>query len=176
VKKKVTFHDGVASRLHDIILGGQDGVVNVLGLVLGVASATNETRIVIIAGLASTFAESISMGAVAYTSSEAEESYFKSVHRHKLLEHSPLNTTAVVFFSSLVGSVIPIVPFFFLPVGTAMVTSVIVCSAVLFFGGAIKARLTVGNVWKSGFNLMLIGMLSAIAGYLIGKLLGVTLR
>ena len=49
------------SRLSDIILGGQDGLVNVLGVILGVAAATQDARIVIAAGLAATFAESISM-------------------------------------------------------------------------------------------------------------------
>ena len=57
-----------ASALSDVILGGQDGLVNVLGVILGVAAATADTRIVLVAGLAATFAESVSMGAVAYTS------------------------------------------------------------------------------------------------------------
>ena len=65
-------------QLKNIILGGQDGVVNILGLVLGVAVATNSNSLVIIAGLASTVAESISMGAVAYTSSEAAKDYYKA--------------------------------------------------------------------------------------------------
>ncbi len=36
------------SNLKDIILGGQDGLVNVLGVILGVAVATYSTKIVII--------------------------------------------------------------------------------------------------------------------------------
>jgi predicted membrane protein (TIGR00267 family) len=74
------------SRLSDIILGGQDGLVNVLGVILGVAAATQDARIVIAAGLAATFAESISMGAVAYTSKLAEHDLYHSErereHRH----------------------------------------------------------------------------------------------
>lgn len=65
-------------RLSDVILGGQDGLVNVLGVILGVAAATADTRIVIAAGLAATFAESISMGAVAYTSTLAENDLYHS--------------------------------------------------------------------------------------------------
>lgn len=65
-------------RLSDIILGGQDGLVNVLGVILGVAAATQDVRIVIAAGLAATFAESISMGAVAYTSTLAENDLYHS--------------------------------------------------------------------------------------------------
>jgi len=71
-------HGGSASRLREFILGWQDGLVNVLGIILGVAAATNDTRIVIIAGLAATFAESISMAAVAYTSTKAEIDYYHS--------------------------------------------------------------------------------------------------
>ncbi|MCL4364000.1 VIT1/CCC1 transporter family protein [Patescibacteria group bacterium] len=65
-------------NLPEIILGGQDGLVNVLGVVLGVAVATLSAKIVIIAALSATFAESISMGAVAYTSKLAEADYYQS--------------------------------------------------------------------------------------------------
>jgi predicted membrane protein (TIGR00267 family) len=52
--------------------------VNVLGVILGVAAATSDTHIVLVAGLAATFAESVSMGAVAYTSTIAESDFYES--------------------------------------------------------------------------------------------------
>ena len=67
-----------ASALSDVILGGQDGLVNVLGVILGVAAATADSRIVLVAGLAATFAESVSMGAVAYTSTLADADFYES--------------------------------------------------------------------------------------------------
>ena len=67
-----------ASDLSDVILGGQDGLVNVLGVILGVAAATSDPRIVLVAGLAATFAESVSMGAVAYTSTLADADFYES--------------------------------------------------------------------------------------------------
>lgn len=67
-----------ASALSDVILGGQDGLVNVLGVILGVAAATADARIVLVAGLAATFAESVSMGAVAYTSTLADADFYES--------------------------------------------------------------------------------------------------
>lgn len=74
------------SRLSDVILGGQDGLVNVLGVILGVAAATNDPRIVLAAGMAAAFAESVSMGAVAYTSTQADHALYESEkareHRH----------------------------------------------------------------------------------------------
>ena len=70
--------------LKDAILGGQDGLVNVLGIVLGVATATNDFHIILVSGLAATFAESISMGAVIYTSTKAaKEYYYAELEREK---------------------------------------------------------------------------------------------
>ena len=68
--------DSVGSEMRNIILGWQDGLVNVLGVILAVAAATVDTKTVIIAGLAATFAESISMAAVAYTSSKASRDFY----------------------------------------------------------------------------------------------------
>ncbi len=66
------------SSLSDFILGAQDGLVNVLGVILGIAAATNDARIVLVAGLATTFAESISMGAVAFTTTLADADHYQS--------------------------------------------------------------------------------------------------
>ena len=67
-----------ASSLSDFILGAQDGLVNVLGVILGIAAATDDPRIVLVAGLATTFAESISMGAVAFTTTLADADLYQS--------------------------------------------------------------------------------------------------
>ena len=63
--------------LANIILGGQDGLVNTLGVILGVAAASSDVRIVLAAGFAAAFAESISMGAVAYTSTLADHDHYR---------------------------------------------------------------------------------------------------
>lgn len=72
--------------ISSVILGGQDGVVNVLGVLLAVASATFDPRIVIIAGVAAAFTESVSMLAVAYTSARAQEDYYKAEEERELRE------------------------------------------------------------------------------------------
>ena len=74
------------SSLREVILGGQDGLVNVLGLMLGVASATNDSRIVVVAGIAAAFAESVAMAAVAYTSGKAARDYYYSEREREQLE------------------------------------------------------------------------------------------
>ncbi len=71
-------HNLAGLEIKDVILGGQDGLVNVLGIILGVATATSDVRLVLIAGLVAAFAESISMLAVAYTSSKAYHDFYQS--------------------------------------------------------------------------------------------------
>src|SRR5207244_3859913 len=79
--------------LSDFILGSQDGLVNVLGVILGVAVASRNLSdpltIVLAGGLAATFAESISMGAVAYTSTLARRDHYLAEverERHEMTE------------------------------------------------------------------------------------------
>src|SRR5262249_49766499 len=67
-----------ASWIVDALLGGQDGVVNVLGVVLGMATASGDTRLVLAAGLATALAECVSMAAVAYTSRVAQGELYRS--------------------------------------------------------------------------------------------------
>ena len=221
-------HNHQGSNLKDIILGGQDGLVNVLGVILGVAAATFNTKIIIVAGLAAAFAESISMAAVAYTSTEAalshyllqlkkeekeiEETpklekkeiydiYYKKGFRGKILNDivkkitsnkkvwletmmaeelgllpeeylKPGKSAFVVGSSAIVGSLIPLFPFFFLPVKSSIILALALSALALFITGTIKAKLTIGSEFRSGLEMLIIGMLAALAGYLIGTLFG----
>jgi VIT1/CCC1 family predicted Fe2+/Mn2+ transporter len=68
--------------LSNFILGSQDGLVNVLGILLGLTAATTDVRIFFVAALAALGAESISMGAVAYTSTAARRQvYLREANR-----------------------------------------------------------------------------------------------
>jgi predicted membrane protein (TIGR00267 family) len=69
--------------LRDVILGGQDGLVNVLGIALGISAATADVKVLITAGLAATFTESISMGAVAYTSTITERDRYEALFKRE---------------------------------------------------------------------------------------------
>jgi vacuolar iron transporter family protein len=72
--------------LSDFILGSQDGMVNVLGILLGLSAATNDTRLIIIAALAALGAESVSMGAVAYTSTLARQRVYEAERQKEIAE------------------------------------------------------------------------------------------
>jgi len=73
-----------SSFLSNFILGSQDGLVNVLGILLGLTAATSDVRLIFVAAFAALGAESISMGAVAYTSTLARrKQYLKEVSREE---------------------------------------------------------------------------------------------
>jgi VIT1/CCC1 family predicted Fe2+/Mn2+ transporter len=84
-------NSGVSTELHarsgllsNFILGSQDGLVNILGILLGLTAASSGIRLIFVAALAALGAESISMGAVAYTSTLARRKhYLKEVSREE---------------------------------------------------------------------------------------------
>lgn len=84
--------------LSDFILGSQDGIVNVLGVILGVAIASQNFRIILAGGLAATFAESISMGAVVYTSTLARRDHYLAElerERHEMQDMPEMETEEI---------------------------------------------------------------------------------
>ena len=58
--------------------------MNVLGLVLGMAAATGDARVIVTAGLAATMAESIAMAGVAFTATGAEGAWARQRGAHLL--------------------------------------------------------------------------------------------
>ncbi len=70
--------------LSDFILGSQDGLVNVLGILLGLTAAAADVKIFFVAALAALGAESVSMAAVAYTSTFAKRrAYLKEARKER---------------------------------------------------------------------------------------------
>ncbi|MBI2583828.1 MAG: VIT1/CCC1 transporter family protein [Candidatus Aenigmarchaeota archaeon] len=83
----------------------------------------------------------------------------------------PSKTATIFFLASLLG-IIPILPFLFLSVTSAIPYSVILGFGTLFLTGALKTKLTKRSWLKSGSEMMMLGILAALAGYAIGALLG----
>ena len=214
------------SELADVNLGGQDGEVNVLGVILGVAAATEATRVVLAGGLAAALAESLSMAAVAYTSRRAEQALYESevarerrhidrvpaleaeeiraIYREKgfdgaLLDEIVATITAnkevwlkvmlaeelrlspidarqalraafVVGGASLIGSLLPLLPFFFLAVTPAAWAAAAIAAVTLFGVGAYKSLTTVGHWLWGGVEMTAIGLTAAAAGWIVGLL------
>src|SRR5256885_16078412 len=76
------------NSLRDVILGGQDGLVNMLGIALGVVAAGGSTHVLVVTGIAAAITESISMGAVAYTSFGSDRDFYLAERRQEQNEIS----------------------------------------------------------------------------------------
>lgn len=229
-------HDGEKTTgrfLSEVILGGQDGLVNTLGVILGIAAASSDFRIVVAGGLAGAMAEAVSMAAVGYTSKVAERDYYfselkreemevenipqeeiqevreiyekkgfkgdlleevvkvvtsdKKVWLHTMMqeelklapvdEKQPLKSAVIIGASAFLGALVPLLPFavFYIIDGPlsqqiflAVMLALIFSAVILFIVGAIKSRLTVGVWYKSGASMLVIGIISALAGYAVG--------
>ncbi len=72
--------------LRDVILGGQDGLVNILGIILGVIAGGGSKTVLLAAGFAAAITESISMGAVGYTSTVSERDYYEAERAREAAE------------------------------------------------------------------------------------------
>jgi VIT1/CCC1 family predicted Fe2+/Mn2+ transporter len=72
--------------LRDVILGGQDGLVNILGIILGVIAGGGSDVVLLAAGFAAAITESISMAAVGYTSSASERDYYEAEKAREMAE------------------------------------------------------------------------------------------
>jgi vacuolar iron transporter family protein len=216
--------------LSDFILGSQDGLVNVLGILLGLVAAGSSTRILYVGALAALAAESISMGAVAYTSTLARRNvYLSEIEREKremaevpelereevrvilrrwgyegdeveemvrrieakpkawldimmafelnlaeVSSEQPLRSGLVVLGATILGSLIPLLPFLArLPRVEAAVGSVVVTGLMLLAVGIYEARTTIGRWWASGTRMLVIGLGAGLAGFLVGELVKV---
>lgn len=221
--------------LSDFILGSQDGLVNVLGVILGVAVASrnlsNPLTIILAGGLAATFAESISMGAVAYTSTLARrDHYLAEIERERqemidlpdlerqevreilerwdfqgpeleemvakitskpkawleiMMAHelnlAPVQKTQarksaiLVGVAAILGSLVPLLPFVVIgrDILLGVAVSLIVSALTLFLIGWWKARTTIGRPSRSGAQMAIIGLASAVAGFGIAFLVSV---
>lgn len=212
--------------LRDVILGGQDGLVNILGIVLGVIAGGGGKVVLLAAGFAAAITESISMGAVGWTSALSERDYYQAEQTREsaeidatpeaerqeirdiyaakgfagdLLERVVETITAnrdawlatmmdeelhlqpvetpdifrsaiVITGATLIGHLIPLLPFVWLPRTTALILAIVLSALVLFGVGSYEAVTLVGDWRKKGLQMVMIGLGAAAIGFLIGRL------
>jgi predicted membrane protein (TIGR00267 family) len=215
--------------LRDVILGGQDGLVNILGIILGVIAGGGSETVLIVAGFAAAITESISMGAVGYTSSASERDYYlaeqsreaaeiaaspeaerqevrdiyaakgfsgplledvvstitanretwlatmmdEELHLQPVANRAILRAAVVIGIATLIGHLIPLVPFLFLDRTPALILAIALSTLALFAVGVYSAVTLVGDWRISGVRMVVIGLGAAAIGFAVGRLFNV---
>ena len=81
----------------------------------------------------------------------------------------PIRNGLVMFVSYIVGGLIPLVPYLFLPLGSAIVVSVCVTLVGLFSLGSYTTRFTKRTWWKAGLEMLGLASAAALVGYAVGQ-------
>jgi VIT1/CCC1 family predicted Fe2+/Mn2+ transporter len=150
-----------------MLFGAEDALVSTLGMVVGISAGTTNREFILLAAFVTVIVEALSMGAGEYLS---EKSVGELNRRKKKSLSSPLIGGLVMFFSYLIAGTIPVVPtVLFLYPKSAVISTI--CSFIgLFALGILKGEIVKKSPTRSGFEVLLVGGIAAIAGLIVGLL------
>jgi predicted membrane protein (TIGR00267 family) len=170
------FSTTLGENIREIIFGVEDGAIGNLGVVVGMAQALSPNKIILLAGVATMFAQAISMSTGTYLSIKSEKEYFevprkaRAYGREYAKHKNPLLSSLVMGLSVVIGAAIPLSAFLLWESTRGIVPSIIITLSGLFTLGSLKARYTYRRWWKSGLEIFAVGFVAAMAGYVIGNL------
>ena len=165
------------ATVREVLMGAQDNLTNVLAVVLGVTIGAGRVELVALAGTAAAVAEAISMGGVLYTSTRAERDLDARTGDGPVdttgRRLGPAGAAVVTGVAALIGGLLPLAPFMVLPLGRAVMVSLLISVTALFTLGSATASVTHRTWWRDGIRMVLIAGSAALAAAAIGALLRV---
>lgn len=165
--------DLLLNKLRAAVLGANDGIVSVAGVVIGVAAAGSDKAAVAIAGVAALVAGAISMAGGEYASvaaqRDAELGHGKQEHE---LAGNPIAAAVASFLAFGVGGLLPLLAIMFTPNGLEIFTTALAIIIALAITGFFAARAGKSSVWKGIRRNVLVSVITMGCSYLVGLLLG----
>jgi len=86
---------------------------------------------------------------------------------------NPVKGAITIFFAYMIGSLFPVLPFLLPNTKIASIIALTGTAVALFGVGAYKTKVTRRSWLKSGMEMLVVALLAAAAGYVIGYLFGV---
>ena len=83
---------------------------------------------------------------------------------------SPLFHALWMFVADLIAAAVPVIPFVFLPIRTAVIVALVVTGLWMALLGIARGRIGGVNIWRSAAQTMTIAGAAALAGVLMGRL------
>lgn len=82
----------------------------------------------------------------------------------------------VMGLAYVVGGLIPVLPYVWLPLNAALTVSIVGALVALFLFGSIKGRLVKGVWWASGLEMLGVAGAAGLIGFVVGRLAGLVVR
>jgi VIT1/CCC1 family predicted Fe2+/Mn2+ transporter len=82
---------------------------------------------------------------------------------------SPMREAWLTGGATAIGALIPVLPFFFLDGRNAVITSFVISMASHFFVGGLRSIFTGRGLFRSGFDMFVVGLGVAAVGYYAGE-------
>lgn len=164
-------------RVRDLFLGFNDGMIEILGAVVGFLAAFDSVDTVLAASVTVAVAGAISMAAGAFASTNSEYEIAEMEHGKEMFlgnatsdmeRINPLVSASIVGVAYIFGSLVPILPIVFGvttlwgPIVSASVITVVVSGCIAFLSGMRASR-------RIGMNLAIVAIAVSVT-YSIGVL------
>jgi predicted membrane protein (TIGR00267 family) len=94
----------------------------------------------------------------------------EELHLQPVRTSDIVRTSIVITIATLIGHLIPLVPFMLLSRSPALILSIVLSAITLFGVGVYSARTLVGDWRTSGVKMTAIGLGAAAVGFLVGRL------
>jgi len=155
-----------------VAFGTMDGLITILGVVIGIATATESSAIVIISGIVVGVANSFGNSFGFYASELAERAEHIQENQHVSSMAETRRSTVLAFITSLASMTVLIIPFALLTnLSYAMIVSLTVALAMLFGLGALVGKLSREGPLRFGIHYVLLGLIGAALSFVVGSIL-----
>lgn len=160
----------VRHYIRDLVYGANDGLITTFAVVAGVAGGALSHTAILVVGVANLAADGLSMGVGNFLAIRAHESAREAEHLPEEEAH-PLRHAVATFFAFAGAGAIPLLPYV-VPVapGHQFQTSLALTLVTLFAIGAARGHVTTGRWWRTGIEMLGLGLLVAVAAYGAGAL------
>lgn len=153
--------------LRSAIFGLEDGLVSTTGTVVGIATGIADKQVVVLAGLVVVAVEALSMAAGQYLSEKSSHQLEKGSAEMSILIKGAL----IMFFTYILGGLVPILPILLLPLSSALINAVIFALIGLFAVGYLAGKIVKVNPFYNAIEMLIIGGAATLLGVVVGYLL-----
>ncbi|WP_067621443.1 VIT1/CCC1 transporter family protein [Alicyclobacillus acidiphilus] len=118
---------------------------------------------------------------IAETIAEDDEIFLKTVAQekhglHESIRGNPWSSAVSGSVSTLIGAIVPMIPFFFTSGTTALILAALISILAHFAVGAAKSLVTVRSWWSSGLEMTMAGIIVGVVSYGLGFLGNIVLK